>query len=106
MSRRASRRHGASHKEARRAYCTAYRRKNRDKTLAHAMVKAAVMLGVLVRRPCEVCGARPGEGGQRIYAHHEDYARPLEVRWLCATSCRSTPRSFACARRGKTAGGG
>ena len=86
VSRRASRRYGAVHKEARRAYCTAYRRKNGHKTRAHALVKAAVTLGVLVRRPCEVCGARQDEGGQKIYAHHEDYSRPLEVRWLC-TSC-------------------
>jgi len=84
VSRRASRRYEATHKEARRAYCSAYRRKNRHKTRTHALVKAAVTLGVLVRGPCEVCGARQGEGGQRIYAHHEDYARPLAVRWLCA----------------------
>jgi len=32
---------------------------------------------VLERQPCEVCGARPAE------AHHDDYSRPLEVRWLC-----------------------
>ena len=92
------RRYGATHKEARRAYCTAYRRKNRDKTLAHAMVKAAVMLGVLVRRPCEVCGAHPGEGGQRIYAHHEDYARPLKVRWLCARHHMQVHAGIICLR--------
>ena len=32
--------------------------------------------GVLVKLPCEVCGA----GAQ---AHHEDYLKPLDVRWLC-----------------------
>lgn len=32
--------------------------------------------GVLVRQPCEVCGSK-------AQAHHNDYSKPLEVRWLC-----------------------
>ena len=28
------------------------------------------------RQPCEVCGAQAD-------AHHEDYYKPLEVKWLC-----------------------
>jgi len=84
VCRRASRRYRASHREAVCAYASAYRRRNMHKIRAHNMVKAAMLLGVLVRRPCEVCGARQAQGGPRVYAHHEDYDRPLEVRWLCA----------------------
>jgi hypothetical protein len=34
--------------------------------------------GVLERMPCEVCKTT-----ENVEAHHDDYAKPLEVRWLC-----------------------
>lgn len=33
---------------------------------------------------CENCG-RARTNSHSIVAHHDDYARPLEVRWLCAS---------------------
>lgn len=45
--------------------------------LPHLLVAKAVQEGRLVRQPCEVCGEA------RAVAHHDDYARPLAVRWLC-----------------------
>lgn len=52
---------------------------------AHNMVEKAVARGLLQRKPCEVCGAdgRMADGRPEVQAHHDDYARPLEVRWLC-----------------------
>src|SRR5262245_57418077 len=32
--------------------------------------------GKIKRQPCEVCGST-------AQMHHDDYSRPLEVRWLC-----------------------
>lgn len=43
----------------------------------HNAVRRAVEKGLLIRLPCEVCGATPSEG------HHEDYSKPLQVKWLC-----------------------
>jgi hypothetical protein len=36
-----------------------------------------IVTGELVRRPCEVCGET------KVEAHHDDYHKPFEVRWLC-----------------------
>ena len=49
-----------------------------EKTRARRLVYWAVRRGNLQRQPCEVCGA------PEVHAHHEDYSKPLEVRWLCS----------------------
>lgn len=51
--------------------------RNPEKRRAHKAVEYAVKTGRLIRRGCEVCGA------ERAQAHHENYARPLEISWLC-----------------------
>lgn len=56
-----------------------WRRANPKRYQAHLTVEAALRRGELVRHPCEVCGTTEG----RIDAHHDDYDKPLEVRWLC-----------------------
>lgn len=46
---------------------------------AHIAVRRAIQDGLLENpNCCELCGA---EG--RVVAHHDDYAKPLDVRWLC-----------------------
>lgn len=49
-----------------------------EKARAHGKVGKAIRDGHLVRRPCEVCGH------EEAIAHHDDYSKPLEVRWLCS----------------------
>ena len=44
---------------------------------ARAYAHLAIYFGDLVQQPCEVCGSLT------VQAHHHDYAKPLEVRWLC-----------------------
>lgn len=49
-------------------------------TAAHAAVSAALKNGRLTKGACEQASA---ECRGRVIAHHDDYARPLDVRWLC-----------------------
>lgn len=44
---------------------------------ASRKVHYALKTGELEWWPCEVCGSYD------VRAHHEDYSKPLEVRWLC-----------------------
>ena len=48
-----------------------------NRVKAHDMVANEVKQGRMTRLPCEVCGIK------RTHGHHEDYSKPLDVRWLC-----------------------
>lgn len=63
-------------------YLRQYRARNAAKYKAHTMVNNAMSAGKLEKQPCEVCG------DTRVHAHHDDYTKPLEVRWLCAAHHR------------------
>lgn len=51
--------------------------KHPERKKAANAVSNAVRDGRLTKKPCEVCGAT------KVEAHHDDYTKPLEVRWLC-----------------------
>lgn len=56
-----------------------YKKKNRDKINARFRVTNAILRGKLKRGTiCEICQT---EG--KMEAHHEDYSKPLDVKWLC-----------------------
>lgn len=55
-----------------------WRMRNPLNQVAHDKVRRAVKSGRLTPKPCEKCGSRT-----RINAHHDDYSKPLDVRWLC-----------------------
>lgn len=48
-----------------------------EKYKAHNAVSNAIRDGRLIRQPCEACG------NAKSQAHHDDYNKPLDVRWLC-----------------------
>lgn len=60
-----------------REYEKKYRDKWPKKILAHGAVHKALTKGMFEKQPCEICGEIKSE------AHHDDYDKPLEVRWLC-----------------------
>ena len=55
-----------------------YHKTHRKEVRTHKDVYAAVQAGLLIRKPCDVCGAT-----ENVQAHHDDYDKPLDVRWLC-----------------------
>lgn len=44
---------------------------------ARALVSSAIRWGKMAKKPCETCAEIV------VQAHHDDYSKPLEVRWLC-----------------------
>ena len=55
-------------------------KKNKEKRNAHLRVSRAVMNGTIKREyNCSACSY-----DIKVEAHHEDYAKPLEVIWLCS----------------------
>lgn len=55
-----------------------YRKNHPEKIAAHRVVEGKLRRGKLTRKPCEVCGSE-----DRLNAHHDDYSKPLDIRWLC-----------------------
>jgi len=55
-----------------------YRGGARNQKSANHKVEKAIQRGSLVPESCEQCGEDSG-----VYAHHDDYNKPLAVRWLC-----------------------
>jgi hypothetical protein len=54
-----------------------WREKNPQAYKAHTAVNNAVRDGRLMKLACEFCA------DENVHAHHKDYAKPLDVVWLC-----------------------
>jgi hypothetical protein len=68
--------HGYCVKHGRRIH--AQKEKGTLKRSARVAVSNAIQSGALARGSCEVCGT-----AKNVQAHHDDYSKALEVRWLC-----------------------
>lgn len=64
-------------------YRKEYKLKFPNKYKSHTLVANAIRAKKLFPEPCYVCGSK-----QYIHAHHDDYSKPLNVRWLCS-ACHS-----------------
>jgi len=64
-------------KSARRLAIKRWEAANPVKRSAKRMVGYRIKTGEIIRQPCEVCG------DIKVQAHHLDYAKPLDVMWLC-----------------------
>lgn len=73
---------------------------NEQKASAWQKVSQAVGSGALVRP--KVCG-RCSKACRSIFAHHEDYSKPLEILWLCQ-HCHTVADAERAMRDGKTRG--
>ena len=67
-------------REARLAYRKKWKANNAIKNSAGSLARKAVATGLLTKASsCEQCG----KASAAIHGHHDDYSKPLDVRWLC-----------------------
>lgn len=54
-----------------------WRFNNPKKRRVHTLTRKAIKSGQILKQPCEKCGK------EYVHAHHDDYNKPLSVRFLC-----------------------
>lgn len=69
------------HHEANRARRKEWGRQFPEQVRAHGAVRNALRDGYLERGPCEFREVSPCAG--IVQAHHDDYSKHLDVRWIC-----------------------
>lgn len=58
-------------------YDSGFRERYPLKLKCHRVFAQAKKRGAIIPQPCEVCGE------PKVHGHHPDYAKPLDVMWLC-----------------------
>lgn len=48
------------------------------KIRTRALTRSYIKSGKLIKLPCEICGY-----DKYVEAHHDDYDKPMDIRWLC-----------------------
>lgn len=67
--------HAAYMREWRKTHKLSEEARRKDNARSYANVYKR--RGKLIQDPCEVCGSKDSQ------MHHDDYSKPLEVRWFC-----------------------
>ena len=52
--------------------------KNKIKHACHVLFGNAVRDRRVIKEPCRICGS-----SEKVHGHHDDYMKPLEVKWFC-----------------------
>jgi len=65
--------------EKQKEYIKRYQQQNKHKINARSLLNYYLKKGDVIKPLyCEKCGEQ-----EKLYAHHHDYSKPLEVQWLC-----------------------
>ena len=81
---------GKASKEAVSRGSAAWVARNAEKRSAHLAVEKAVKRGDMTKPLlCETCSEQ-----RPLHGHHDDYSKPLEVRWLCSPCHRAWHRKY------------
>lgn len=80
-------------KSGRKEWRASYKTRFPERVRAREMVTSRIKRGTMERLPCAVCGELKSE------AHHEDYAKPLEVIWLCRKHHREADKKLGIGSR-------
>jgi len=59
-------------------YVNEWRKSNPRKYKVQTMVGNYLRDGKIIKQGCEICGRK-----KDVHAHHDDYSKPLDIRWLC-----------------------
>lgn len=68
------------YKEKQYKYHRKFRKLNPIQIKSGAIYRYAIKKGKIIRQSCKICGTT-----KNVQGHHDDYTKPLDVRWLCIT---------------------
>lgn len=66
-------------------------KEQRLKADVRSKVKMRLRRRLMKKQPCEVCGSKTN-----LEAHHDDYSKPYDVRWLCRIHHNEHHRNMRC----------
>lgn len=58
-----------------------YKKRHKEKNAARCKLQYHVRVGNVIKP--DVCSVNDDNCDGAIHAHHDDYSKPLDVRWLC-----------------------